>query len=119
MLQFSFFSFAFENPFNLSHSKFILQNSFQCLFVKLFWKSSKLLFSTTSVFCLICTFDNDWTSSVPNQRDSQVTFHKREKIMNQYLFPFNIVVEFFRKNEIDEVYLSFISLLYDGFLLPH
>ena len=52
MLQFSFFSFAFENLFNLSHSKFILQNPFQCLFVKLFWKSSKLLFSTTSIFCL-------------------------------------------------------------------
>ena len=64
MLQFSFFSFAFENPFNLSHSQFILQNPFDCLFVKQFLKSSKLLLSSTSVFYLICTFDNDWASSV-------------------------------------------------------
>ena len=66
MLQFSFFSFAFENPFNLSHSQFILQNPFDCLIVKLkqFLKSSKLLLSSTSVFYLICTFDNDWASSV-------------------------------------------------------
>ena len=64
MLQFSFFSFAFENPFNLSHSQFILQHPFDCLIVKQFLKSSKLLLSSTSVFYLICTFDNDWASSV-------------------------------------------------------
>ena len=51
MLPFSFFSFAFKNAFNLTHSNFILQNSFEYLVVKHFLKSSKLLLS--SYFCFL------------------------------------------------------------------
>ena len=48
-----------------------------------------------------------WHKFCAESKISQVTFHKREKIMNQYLFCLKIVVEFSRKNEIDEVYLFY------------